>query len=294
MDLDARSDRLAVARPPAAGCGASPTPVRTRPALSLIFPCYNEAERLPRTLAVYLAALSRRPGEVEVLVVDDGSSDQTVAVASAIAARDARVRVIASQANQGKGFVVRRGVLAAEGQLIVFTDADGSYGPREVDRVVAALAHAPVAIGSRDGGTATGPLARRLASRQFNHAIRALLGLPFPDTQCGLKGFQRQAALEVFSRARLDGFAFDAEVLFLARRLGLRINEVQVRAEERDGSKVQLAVDALGMLRDVLTVSRSAATGGYDLPDRAVPELAPDRVVVAPGFPAAGVEQLST
>jgi hypothetical protein len=103
-----------------------------------------------------------------------------------------------------------------------------------------------------------------LASRLFNHAIRALLGLPFGDTQCGLKGFRRQAALEVFGRARLDGFAFDAEVLFLARRLGLAVSEVPVRAEERDGSKVQLVVDALGMLRDVLRVRRWAASGGYD------------------------------
>jgi dolichyl-phosphate beta-glucosyltransferase len=103
-----------------------------------------------------------------------------------------------------------------------------------------------------------------LASRLFNRAIQALLGLPFGDTQCGLKGFRRYAALEVFGRARLDGFAFDAEVLFLARRLGLAVSEVPVRAEERDGSKVQLVVDAVGMLRDVLRVRRWAVSGGYD------------------------------
>jgi hypothetical protein len=103
-----------------------------------------------------------------------------------------------------------------------------------------------------------------LASRLFNRAIQALLGLPFGDTQCGLKGFRRQAALELFGRARLDGFVFDVEVLFLARRLGLRVSEVPVRAEVRDGSKVQLVVDALGMLRDVLRVRRWAVTGGYD------------------------------
>jgi dolichyl-phosphate beta-glucosyltransferase len=236
----------------------------TGTALTLIFPCYNEAERLPQTLAAYLAELSRRPGEVEVLVVDDGSTDQTFAVARAVAARDHRVRVIRSQPNHGKGFGVRAGVLEAEGELIVFTDADGSYGPREVARVTAALADAPVAIGSRPVGWATGPAGRRLASRLFNRAIQALLGLPFGDTQCGLKGFRRYAALEVFGRARLDGFAFDAEVLFLARRLGLAVSEVPVRAEERDGSKVQLVVDALGMLRDVLRVRRWAVSGGYD------------------------------
>jgi glycosyltransferase involved in cell wall biosynthesis len=196
--------------------------------------------------------------------VDDGSTDQTVAIAEAIAAHDARVRVVRSQPNHGKGFGVRTGVLAAEGELIVFTDADGSYGPAELARVTAALTHAPMAIGCRPADWATGPLVRRLASRLFNRAIQALLGLPFRDTQCGLKGFHRQAALEVFGRARLDGFAFDAEVLFLAGRLGLRVSEVPVRAEERDGSKVQLLVDALDMLRDVLRVRRWAVSGGYD------------------------------
>jgi glycosyltransferase involved in cell wall biosynthesis len=253
----------------------------------LILPCFNEAERLPRTLATFLAELSPRPGEVEVLVVDDGSTDETFAVASAVAAKDARVRVIRTRPNRGKGFGVRTGVLAAQGELVVFTDADGSYGPRDVERVLAALADVPVAIGSR-------PLARRLASRQFNHAIQALLRLPFRDTQCGLKGFQRQAALEVFGRARLDGFAFDAEVLVLARRLGLQVTEVDVRAEERDGSKVQLAIDALRMLGDVVTVARWAATGAYDLPDHAVPEMPPDSVVTAPGLPVTGAGRRST
>jgi dolichyl-phosphate beta-glucosyltransferase len=241
---------------------AAPAPTGT--ALTLVLPCYNEAERLPQTLAAYLAELPRQPGAVELLVVDDGSTDQTLAVAQAIAARDDRVRVIRSQPNRGKGYGVRTGVLQANGALIVFTDADGSYGPGEVARVVAALAHAPVAIGSRPAGWATGPPARRLASRLFNRAIRALLGLPFGDTQCGVKGFRRQVAGELFGRARLDGFAFDVELLFLARRLGLAVSEVPVRAEVRDGSKVQLVVDALGMLRDVLRVRRWAGSGGYD------------------------------
>jgi glycosyltransferase involved in cell wall biosynthesis len=246
-------------------------PAWTGTALSLVFPCYNEAERLPQTLTTYLAALPRQPGAVELLVVDDGSTDQTFAVAQAIAAQDARVRVIRSQPNHGKGHGVRTGVLQANGALIVFTDADGSYGPGEVARVAAALADAPVAIGSRPAGCTTGPPARRLASRLFNRAIQALLGLPFGDTQCGLKGFRRHAALELFGRARLDSFAFDVEVLFLARRLGLAVNEVPVRAEVRDGSKVQLMVDALGMLRDVVRVRRWAVSGGYD---RAVAQAA--------------------
>jgi dolichyl-phosphate beta-glucosyltransferase len=274
---------------PVAGCRAATAPDPAEgPALSLVLPCYDEAGRLPRTLASYLAALPRQPGAAEVLVVDDGSTDQTVAVAHAAAASDPRVRVVAGQPHRGKGFAVRTGVLAAQGQLVVFTDADGAYGPGELVRVTAALADAPVAIGSRAPAAGGGSLARRLASRQFNHAVRALLGLPFGDTQCGLKGFRRQAAREVFGRARLDGFAFDAEVLFLACRLGLRVAEVPVRAEQRGGSKVQLAVDAVRMLRDVVTVARLAATGSYDLPSWGRSQVPVDGLALESALPAAG------
>jgi glycosyltransferase involved in cell wall biosynthesis len=268
---------LLVASPPAKPAAGRSTigTARGREAesgLTVVFPCYNEAERLPYTLATHLAALSQRPGEVEVLVVDDGSTDATLAVANAVAASDPRIRVLATGSNHGKGFAVRTGMLAAKGELLVFTDADGSYGPCEVGRVVAALAEAPVAIGARPAGAAAGSLARRLASRLFNRAIQALVGLPYRDTQCGLKGFRRQAALEVFGRARLDGFAFDVEVLVLARGLGLPVKEVGVHAEDRDGSKVQLALDALRMLRDVLLVRRWTGKGCYDLAGHREPE----------------------
>lgn len=263
-NMDARRKLVAARRPTSPNTDVPSRRALTTTALTLILPCFNEAERLPLALAAFLTELPQKPGEIEVLVVDDGSTDETFAVASAVAAKDARVRVIGSRPNRGKGFGVRTGVLAAQGELVVFTDADGSYGPRDVDRIVAALADASVAIGSRDAGLATGPLVRRLASLLFNRVIQALLRLPFRDTQCGLKGFRRQAALQLFGLARLDGFAFDAELLFLAHRVGLPVAEVPVRAEERDGSKVQLTVDALRMLRDVLIVRRAAAKGVYD------------------------------
>ena len=234
--------------------------------LTIILPCYNEARRLPTALATCLGWFPASPDEVEVLLVDDGSTDDTLAVADAAASGDARVRVLRTQPNHGKGFAVRTGMLAARGDRIVFTDADGSYTPAEVERVALALAVADVAIGARGGLDAgTGTVLRRLASRVFNQAMRLVLGLPYRDTQCGLKGFQRDAARELFTRARIDGFAFDAEALFLAGRLGLEVVEVPVRAEERDGSKVRLALDALRMLRDMWGVRRAARGGEYDL-----------------------------
>jgi glycosyltransferase involved in cell wall biosynthesis len=232
--------------------------------LTLVLPCYEEGERLPGTLERYLGHFPAGENGIEVLVVDDGSGDQTAAAAEAVAARDPRVRVLRSSPNHGKGFAVRTGMLAGRGEVLVFTDADGSYGPEEVERVARALDDAAVAIGRRGDLEKGWPLLRRLASRVFNLATRLLLGLPFRDTQCGLKAFRREAAAELFGRTRVDGFAFDAEALFLARRLGLTVVEVEVSPELREGSKVRLAVDALRMLRDMWRVRRAAAAGAYD------------------------------
>jgi glycosyltransferase involved in cell wall biosynthesis len=235
------------------------------PTLSIVLPCLDEAERLPGTLAAYLAHFPPNLADVELVVVDDGSSDGTTAIADQVAAADPRVRVVRTTRNHGKGYAVRTGIQAAQGELVVFTDADGSYGPEQLELVVAALARAPVAIGARLGSDADpGSPLRRLASRVFNRAMRLLLGLPFSDTQCGLKGFRRDAAEAVFGRARVDGFAFDAEALLVARRLAIEVVEVPVRAEERQGSKVRLGGDALAMLSDVWKVRRAAARGAYD------------------------------
>ena len=233
--------------------------------LSIVLPCLDEAERLPGTLAAYLAHFPPSRAEVELIVVDDGSTDGTSAIADQIAAADPRVRVVRTARNHGKGYAVRVGVQAAQGELVVFTDADGSYGPEQLERVIAALDLVPVAIGARLGSHAgAGSPLRRLASRVFNRVMRLLLGLPFHDTQCGLKGFRRGAAAAVFRRARVDGFAFDAEALLVAGRLGLEVVEVPVTAEERQGSKVRLRGDALRMLADVWKVRRAAASGVYD------------------------------
>jgi dolichyl-phosphate beta-glucosyltransferase len=233
-------------------------------ALSVVFPCYNEAERLPATLQAYLAHLPRAAGEVEVLVVDDGSTDGTLVVAAAVAAGDPRLRLIRTGPNRGKGFAVRTGMLAAQGDRVVFTDADGAYAPGEADRVAGALADTPVAIGTRDPHENSDGVARRVASQACGLAVRGLLGLPFRDTQCGLKGFRRDAAQAVFSRARMDGFAFDVEALVLARRLGLAVAEVPVRAQRRAGSKVRVLADGQRMLAQVWAVRRTQAEEARD------------------------------
>jgi glycosyltransferase involved in cell wall biosynthesis len=245
--------------------GPAGPPVTPPPSLSIVLPCLDEADRLPGTLAAYLAHFPPGRSEVELLVVDDGSSDDTAAVADKIAVVDPRVRVVRNARNHGKGYAVRTGVQAAQGELVVFTDADGSYGPEQLEKVVAALDLAPVAIGARLGSrSGAGPPLRRMASRIFNRVMRRLLGLPFHDTQCGLKGFRRAAARPIFARARVNGYAFDAEALLVARRLGIEVLEVSVRAEERQGSKVRLRGDALRMLVDVWRVRRAAARGAYD------------------------------
>jgi dolichyl-phosphate beta-glucosyltransferase len=262
MSRNPRPDQLANLRPAGHTAEAGRAPVPTAPALTVILPCYNEAERLPATLQALLAHLSAAPGEVEVLVVDDGSTDATEGVAAAAAAADRRVRVLSYRPNRGKGFAVRTGMLAAQGDLVVFTDADGSYQPSDLDRIVAALDQAPVAIGTR-AGSASGPLGRRAASRVFNLAIRGSLGLPFGDTQSGLKGFRRPAAQQIFGQARVDGFAFDVEVLWLARQLHLEVTEVRVQAMERQGSKVQMVADALAMLGEVWKVRQARTTPAH-------------------------------
>jgi dolichyl-phosphate beta-glucosyltransferase len=157
---------------------------------------------------------------------------------------------------------------------VVFTDADGSYRPSDLDRIVEALDQAPVAIGSRAGG-ASGPVARQAASRVFNLAIRGALGLPFGDTQSGLKGFRGPVAQQIFSQARVDGFAFDVEVLWLAGQLGLEVAEVHVQAMERQGSKVQMVADALEMLGEVWTVRRArTARADTEVGSVPIPSLA--------------------
>jgi dolichyl-phosphate beta-glucosyltransferase len=222
--------------------------------LSVVIPAYNEAGRLPTTLATYLPLL---PADAEVLVVDDGSSDATSVVVRAIAAGDARLRLICLPTNRGKGYAVRTGVLSASGDRVLFADADGATPIEELARLIAALdAGADVAIGSREhtpAGLAVHTTAwRRFAGRVFHQIVRYAGVKGITDSQCGFKLFRGPAAAALFSRLRVNGFAFDVELLLLAQRFEMTVAEVPVNWTHQPGSKVRVVRDGLHMAMDVL------------------------------------------
>lgn len=230
------------------------------PRLSVVVPAYREGRRIGASVLALRAALG---DWTEIIVVDDGSPDDTGA-----AAKDAGAEVIRLPVNKGKGAAVRTGVLAARGAAVVFTDADLSYSPSQIERVRAELERgADVVLGSRRHvGTTTLVRAgrvREISGRVFNLFTGLVLPRRFGDTQCGLKGFRRDAARAIFQRATVDGFAFDVEVLLLATRLGYSIVEVPVELDNATGSTVRLSRDVLRMLRDLVRIKRRAGTGGY-------------------------------
>ena len=239
---------------------------RTR--LSVVVPAFGEERRIGATVAALRAALSDQlSGSLELVVVDDGSDDATTERAREAGAD----QVIRLPSNRGKGAAVRAGILASSGSAVVFTDADLSYPPGQVMRLVEQIeAGWDVVVGSRahaDTRTtgASSPL-RAISGRLFNLVTGAVLDRRFGDTQCGLKGFHRDAAERVFSLARVDGFAFDVEVLWLAGHLGLAVEEVPVELASAEGSTVRLNVDPVRMLRDLWRIRRRAATGSYGPP----------------------------
>ncbi len=239
-----------------------------RSRLSIVVPAFSEGRRIGSTILALRAAL----GDAEIVVVDDGSPDDTAAAARAAGAD----QVIRLPVNRGKGAAVRAGVLAATGVSVVFTDADLSYPPPQIIRVRDELeAGWDVVVGSRrHAETRTVERAgalREVSGRVFSLFTRIVLPRGrFGDTQCGLKGFRRDAAQRLFGLSRVDGFAFDVEILWLACHLGLRVTEVPVELDSAAGSTVHLSRDALRMLRDLLRVRRWAATGAYGPGSKAV------------------------
>ncbi len=222
-----------------------------RPALSIVVPAYNEARRLGPTLAALRAYVDGRGEPCEVIVVDDGSQDQTAALVEAVIPEfpeRAPLRLLRHRHNRGKGAAVRTGMLAAEGERVCFTDADLATPLEEIDRVLEPLGRGfDVAVGSRvqPGGydmRTSQPTYRRLLGRSYSQ-LRSWLVLPgIADPQCPLKCFARPAARRLFSAQRSTGWVFDTEILYLARRMGMRIAVVPVVWEHRPGSQLRPTV----------------------------------------------------
>jgi dolichyl-phosphate beta-glucosyltransferase len=237
--------------------------------LSIIVPAYNEEARLPETLRRIEEYVERTGWDFhEILVVDDGSRDGTFAAASAFAADNGNIRVLRNPGNRGKGYSVRHGMLEAKGEWCLFTDADLSAPIEELETLWKARErqNADVAIGSRALDRSLigvhQPGLRETAGKIFNQAMRLTTGLPIADTQCGFKLFRQNVAREVFSRQTLDGFGFDVEVLFLAKKRGYRIAEVPVRWNHAEGSKVGMFT-GLRAFAELAQVRWNDLTGRY-------------------------------
>lgn len=236
--------------------------------LSVVIPAFNEESRLPATLLSINEYLANHYDSFEVLVVDDGSTDRTRQVVQSHAGEYPRVRLLSYGGNRGKGYAVRLGVLAAEGDFVLITDADRSSPIEELANLrIAVHEGADIAVGSRAkfdcDKKVESSLSRRIAGMCFNVLVRSLLVRGVFDTQCGFKLFKREQAQELFSVARSDGFAFDVEILHVAKLRGYRLCEVPINWSHSDGSKVNLFVDSPKMLLDVFRIAMRSARNAY-------------------------------
>src|SRR5215475_1797454 len=241
--------------------------MESRPALSIIIPSFNEELRLPHSLEQIASYIQKSGRETEVLVVDDGSTDKTAAVAETFRLRIPQLRVIPNGENRGKGYSVRHGMFEARGEIVLFTDADLSAPIEEADKLLAAMGSYDVAIGSRalDRSLITVHESgfREFAGIVFNKIVRIVLWLPFVDTQCGFKAFWREKCEIIFEQQRIERFGFDPELLYLARHHGLRAVEIPVVWGHSDATKVSMMRDSIQMFIDVFIIRWNALTGKY-------------------------------
>jgi dolichyl-phosphate beta-glucosyltransferase len=239
----------------------------TRPQLSIVIPAYNEQARLPYTLAEMEAFACAENLDCEVIVVDNGSTDATSVVIQQAMSRFPALRLLRTDL-RGKGLAVRTGMLAARGAVALFADADLSWSVEELVRFPPLVTpETPIVVGSREGLGAHRrgePMYRHLMGRAFNRVVQSLAVPGIDDSQCGFKAFDAQVARAIFQRQTIDGFGFDVEVLFLARRLGFGVRVVPLAWEHKHNSRVEPVRDTLGMLSDVLRVRLNAWRGRYD------------------------------
>ena len=233
-----------------------------------MLPAYNESARIRATIEKISAYADQRGWRAEVLVVNDGSSDDTAAIVRQMAVQHPQLVLLENPGNRGKGYSVRNGMLRANGAVLLFSDADLSSPIAEADKLFAALEEgAAVAIGSRwvkaELQLKRQPLYRQLFGRLFNLALRLVLGLKFKDTQCGFKAFTREAAQQLFPMQRIDRWGFDPELLFLAKKRGLAVAEVPVAWSHREGTRLNPVRDGIRMLGEMLVIRWNSLSGKY-------------------------------
>jgi dolichyl-phosphate beta-glucosyltransferase len=240
-----------------------------QPFLSVVIPAYNEYLRIGKSLEKIRLYLNSKDFPSELLVVDDGSTDATPELLRQAAASFPGMRVLRNEPNRGKGYSVRRGVLEASGELVLFTDADLSAPIDETDKLLDALksSGADAAVGSRalqrELVGVHQPWFREYAGRGFNLLVRLFTGVKIRDTQCGLKLFRRPTTRRAFELQRSTGFGFDPELLFLIERLGGKLVEVPVRWYDDPATKVRLLRDSSVMFLDLVRLRWRAWTGQY-------------------------------
>lgn len=236
---------------------------------SIVIPAYNESARLGNTLDKVLAYVHSQGWNAEVIVVNDGSRDNTAEIVKLFAAKNPILRLVENPGNRGKGYSVRNGMLNARGEIILFSDADLSSPIEEAPKLLAALERgADIAIGSRwlraETQTQRQPLHRQVFGRIFNLLLRLTLGLKFKDTQCGFKVFTRDAARTVFPLQKVERWGFDPEILFLARKFNLKVKEVPVLWGHSGGTRINPLLDGARMFQEMLRIRWYDMTGKYD------------------------------
>jgi glycosyltransferase involved in cell wall biosynthesis len=235
---------------------------------SFIIPAYNETSRIRPTLDELLRYTQERNWDVEILVVDDGSRDDTAQIVREYGKAHPQILLVENPGNRGKGFSVRNGMLHARGDICLFTDADLSSPISEAPKLFDAIgAGADIAIGSRwlrsDLQTERQPLYRQAFGRIFNVVLRVVLGLNFADTQCGFKAFRREAAQRIFPLQKIERWGFDPEILFLARRMNFRVKEVPVVWAHSEGTRLHPFRDGFRMFLEVLRIRWNSLSGAY-------------------------------
>jgi glycosyltransferase involved in cell wall biosynthesis len=235
---------------------------------SFVIPAYNESVRIRPTLDALLRHAREQNWDAEILVVNDGSSDDTAPIVREYGRVHPQVLLLENPGNRGKGYSVRNGMLHARGGICLFTDADLSSPITEAQKLFDAIDRgADIAIGSRwlraELQTERQPLYRQAFGRIFNLVLRVILGLRFADTQCGFKAFRRDAAQRIFPLQKIERWGFDPEILFLARRAGLQVEEVPVLWAHSEGTRLHPFRDGFRMFLEVLRIRWNAINGEY-------------------------------